>query len=109
MLGWRPVVSQNPLKYADHYEWLSWDTVDMRRRQVGSALHKLFADGVVGGGPLRTVGIYSGNCPGKCRSSAHCMLFIHPEISMAGCRFSDTCVRDCIRHSIRHLGQGYCR
>ena len=64
-LGKRPVVSRNPLKYADHYEWWTWDEVAHRRRLLGSALSKLFADGVIGG-PLRTVGIYSANCPGAC-------------------------------------------
>ena len=63
-LGRRPIVSRKPLKFADHFEWLSWDEVDARRRQVGSALQKLFADGTIGG-PLKTVGIYSGNCPGR--------------------------------------------
>ena len=61
-LGKRPVVSRNPLKFADHYEWWSWETVDARRRQLGSGLHKLFADGVLGG-PMRAVGIYSANSP----------------------------------------------
>jgi long-chain acyl-CoA synthetase len=64
LLGRRPLVSSNPPTYADHYEWLSWDTVDLRRQYVGSGLCKLFADGVIGGGSLPTFGIYSGNCPG---------------------------------------------
>lgn len=63
-LGKRPVVSRNPLKYADYYEWWSWETVDLRRRHLGSALHKLFADGTLVAAPLKSVGIYSGNCPG---------------------------------------------
>ncbi|KAJ3551143.1 hypothetical protein NM688_g4894 [Phlebia brevispora] len=66
MLGKRPVVGKNPLKYADYYEWWTWDAVDVRRRYVGSAVHKLFEDRVIGG-PLRAVGIYSGNSPGTAR------------------------------------------
>ncbi|KAF7789543.1 hypothetical protein EIP86_000489 [Pleurotus ostreatoroseus] len=61
-LGRRPVISKNPLKYADHYEWWSWDTVDVRRRQLGSGVNKLFVDGTIRA-PLRIVGIYSGNSP----------------------------------------------
>ena len=48
MLGQRPVISRNPLKLADHYVWWSWDQVDVRRRHLGSALYRLFADGVGG-------------------------------------------------------------
>ena len=68
MLGQRPVISRNPLKLADHFVWLSWDEVDVRRRHLGSALYKLFADGVVSS-PLKGVGIYSANCPGTSRMS----------------------------------------
>jgi len=63
LLGRRPVLSRNPLKLADHYVWLDWETVDIRRRYVGSGLRKLFDDGVVGGRELPVVGIYSPNCP----------------------------------------------
>ena len=66
MLGQRPVISRNPLKLADHYVWWSWDQVDVRRRHLGSALYRLFADGVVSS-PLKGVGIYSANCPGMSR------------------------------------------
>ena len=64
MLGRRPQISANPPVFADHYEWLSWDEVDLRRQYVGSGLTKLYADGVAGGSSLRLFGIYSGNCPG---------------------------------------------
>lgn len=69
MLGKRPVLSKNPLKLADHYEWIDWETVDIRRRYIGSGLHKLFNAGVFGHGPLKVVGIYSPNCPGLFSSS----------------------------------------
>ncbi|KAH9851919.1 acetyl-CoA synthetase-like protein [Lenzites betulinus] len=62
-LGHRPVLSTQPLKYADYHVWESWSEVDARRRAVGSALHKLFETGVLGGGDLPTVGIWSINCP----------------------------------------------
>ncbi|GLB35097.1 putative AMP-binding enzyme [Lyophyllum shimeji] len=62
-LGARPVVSTNPLKYADHYVWQTYGDVDIRRRHVGSALSSLFAKGEVGGGELNTVGIWSANRP----------------------------------------------
>ncbi|RPD66021.1 acetyl-CoA synthetase-like protein [Lentinus tigrinus ALCF2SS1-7] len=61
-LGTRPVISTNPLKYANYHEWQSWTEVDARRRALGSALHKLFQTGKVGGGDLPTVGIWSKNC-----------------------------------------------
>ncbi|KAI0831191.1 acetyl-CoA synthetase-like protein [Trametes gibbosa] len=62
-LGHRPVLSTNPLKYADYHVWESRTEVDARRRAMGSALHKLFETGALGGGDLPTVGIWSKNCP----------------------------------------------
>ncbi|EIW60496.1 acetyl-CoA synthetase-like protein [Trametes versicolor FP-101664 SS1] len=62
-LGQRPVLSKQPLKYADYHVWQSWPEVDVRRRALGSALHKLFQTGALGGGDLATVGIWSKNCP----------------------------------------------
>ncbi|KAH9854117.1 acetyl-CoA synthetase-like protein [Lenzites betulinus] len=61
--GHRPVLSTQPLKYAEYHVWQTWTEVDARRRAVGSALHKLFETGVLGGGDLPTVGIWSKNCP----------------------------------------------
>ncbi|KAH8117307.1 acetyl-CoA synthetase-like protein [Phellopilus nigrolimitatus] len=62
-LGHRPVVSTDPVKFADHFVWDTYAEVDVRRRNLGSALHKLFSDGVLGGGELQTVGIWSQNRP----------------------------------------------
>ncbi|THH06751.1 hypothetical protein EW145_g3864 [Phellinidium pouzarii] len=62
-LGYRPVLSTNPLKYVGHFVWSTYAQVDVRRRNIGSALHKLFTDGVLGGGELDTVGIWSQNRP----------------------------------------------
>ena len=69
-LGYRPIVSEKPLKFANRYEWLTWDEVDCRRKYIGTALHLLFQAGVIGGGEYETVGIWSQNRPGA-RSSAH--------------------------------------
>ncbi|OCH95501.1 acetyl-CoA synthetase-like protein [Obba rivulosa] len=62
-LGHRPQISRNPPKFADHYVWESWRSVDARRRAIGSGLQKLFRDGVLGGGQMETVGIWSRNIP----------------------------------------------
>ncbi|KAI0063466.1 acetyl-CoA synthetase-like protein [Artomyces pyxidatus] len=64
LLGHRPLVSANPVKYADHYVWQTWAEVDVRRHNLGSAIHALFQDGTLGGGDLPTVGIWSQNRPG---------------------------------------------
>ncbi|KAJ7349209.1 long-chain-fatty-acid-CoA ligase [Mycena albidolilacea] len=62
-LGHRPVVSKQPLKFASHYEWQTYGQVDDRRRKIGSALTHLFTTGVIGGGDLETVGLWSINRP----------------------------------------------
>jgi long-chain acyl-CoA synthetase len=67
-LGHRPVLSKSPLKFADHYVWETYAQVDARRRNLGSALHPLFQSGVLGGGEMETVGIWSPNRPGMCPS-----------------------------------------
>lgn len=64
-LGYRPVLSANPLKFADHYVWDTYAQVNEHRKNIGSALHKLFKEGVLGGGDYETVGIWSQNRPGK--------------------------------------------
>jgi long-chain acyl-CoA synthetase len=79
MLGRRPVLSKNPLKRADYYEWIDWGTVDLRRRYLGSGLRKLFADGVAGGREMDVVGLYSGNCPG-----ARFLPFLSQVFDLAG-------------------------
>lgn len=63
-LGYRPIISTNPLKFADRYEWLTWGEVDNKRRYIGSALQSLFQKREVGGGEYETVGIWSANRPG---------------------------------------------
>jgi hypothetical protein len=68
-LGHRPVVSKQPLKFANHFEWQTYGQVDVRRRKIGSAMVHLFKTGELGGGDLETVGIWSINRPGN--------LFLH--------------------------------
>jgi long-chain acyl-CoA synthetase len=63
-LGHRPVVSTNPLKFADYYVWQTYAEVDVRRRAVGSALSAMFASGQLKGGDYNTVGLWSANRPG---------------------------------------------
>lgn len=63
-LGHRPVLSKQPLKLANHFEWQTYAQVDVRRRNIGSALVHLFRTGVLGGAELETVGIWSINRPG---------------------------------------------
>ena len=67
-LGRRLVISTNPLKFAPSYTWLTYGDVDLKRRYIGSALHSLFQQGVIGGGQLQTVGIWAPNCPGMSQS-----------------------------------------
>lgn len=63
-LGRRPIVSVNPLKFAPTYTWQTYGEVDIKRRHIGSAIHSLFNQGVLGGGEYQTVGIWAPNCPG---------------------------------------------
>ncbi|PIL22879.1 transporter [Ganoderma sinense ZZ0214-1] len=62
-LGHRPILSKKPVTFANYHVWESWPEVDVRRRAVGSALHKLFQTKELGGHELDTVGIWSKNCP----------------------------------------------
>ncbi|KAJ7273208.1 long-chain-fatty-acid-CoA ligase [Mycena rebaudengoi] len=62
-LGHRPLISKQPLKFADYYEWQTYGQIDTRRRHVGSGIEHLFRTGVIGGGELQTVGIWSINRP----------------------------------------------
>ncbi|KAI6019689.1 long-chain-fatty-acid-CoA ligase [Pisolithus orientalis] len=55
LLGHRPVISRSPLKFGPY------STV--RRRRIGSALHRLFATGELKAADMETVGIWSRNRP----------------------------------------------
>jgi len=63
-LGYRPISSANPVKYANNFVWQSYGDVDIRRRHIGSALTLMFREGKLGGGEHETVGIWSINRPG---------------------------------------------
>lgn len=63
-LGHRPIISTQPLKYGP-YVWETYAEVDVRRRNIGSALCHMFGKGELGGGELETVGIWSQNRPGN--------------------------------------------
>lgn len=65
-LGRRTVISTEPLTYGP-YVWETYGEVDLRRRCIGSALFQMFAKGVLGGGDMETVGIWSQNRPGERR------------------------------------------
>ncbi|KAG8217331.1 hypothetical protein J3R82DRAFT_5426 [Butyriboletus roseoflavus] len=62
LLGHRPVISTQPLKFGP-YAWQTYKQVDVRRRKVGSALHQLFKSGILKTEDLETVGIWAQNRP----------------------------------------------
>ena len=65
-IGYRPTVSINPLKFADHFVWSTWSEVAKRRLDVGSGVENLFRSGdAVKANGLETVGLWSGNTPGE--------------------------------------------
>ena len=64
LLGHRPVISIQPLKFGS-YVWQTYRQVDVRRRKIGSALHELFRSGVLKAEDLQTVGIWAQNRPGR--------------------------------------------
>jgi|ERR1700722_6181864 len=76
-LGYRPIISREPLKYADHYVWETYAEVEARRRNLGSALSALFQKGELGGvrGEMNTVGIWSQNRPGMLVLEFHTSLY----------------------------------
>lgn len=74
-LGDRKLLERNPVRWSDTITWQSWKTVDARRHALGSGLHKLFEDGIVGGRELHTVGIWSRNTSSKIVSRGS-----HPNI-----------------------------
>ena len=64
-LGQRPIISTNPLTFANHFVWQTYGEIDERRRNVGSALHYLFEAGFLGkDGEYDTVGLWMQNRPG---------------------------------------------
>lgn len=65
-IGHRPIVSTNPLKFADHFVWSTWGEVAKRRLDAGSGVENLFRSGdAVKANELETVGLWSANTPGE--------------------------------------------
>ncbi|KAH9851564.1 acetyl-CoA synthetase-like protein [Lenzites betulinus] len=96
-LGHRPILSKKPLQFANHHVWQSWVDVDARRRAVGSALHKLFQSGELGGGDLDTVGIWSKNCPNWLLVDLACQAY-----GKIGVPLYDTLGADSVEYVINH-------
>ena len=69
LLGHRQLLSKAPLKFGP-YIWQTYREVDVRRRRIGSALHRMFSTGELKTTDLETVGIWSQNRPGE-RVSSH--------------------------------------
>ena len=65
-IGHRPMISANPLKFADYFVWSTWGEVARRRIDVGSGIENLFRSGhAVRANGLETVGLWSANIPGE--------------------------------------------
>lgn len=62
LLGHRQLLSKTPLKFGP-YIWQTYREVDVRRRRIGSALHRMFSTGELKTTDLETVGIWSQNRP----------------------------------------------
>ncbi|TFY65500.1 hypothetical protein EVG20_g5564 [Dentipellis fragilis] len=104
LLGHRPVVSTNPLKFADHYVWQTWAEVDVRRRLIGSAVHQLFQSGKIGGGELPSVGLWSQNRPDRPRTYLEWQLvdFALHAYGKVGVSLYDTLGKDSVEYIINH-------
>lgn len=94
-LGHRPILSKKPLQYANYHVWQSWTEVDARRRAVGSAMHKMFQSGELGGRELDTVGIWSKNCPSTCYSAPtfKAIANVTSRVRLAACRLGVARIR----------------
>ena len=67
-VGYRPKVSDDPLKFADHYLWQTYGEVDTRRKNLGSAIQGLFNSGdALAADGLETIALWSMNIPGEWR------------------------------------------
>lgn len=65
-VGYRPKVSSEPLKFADHFVWQTYGEVDTRRKNLGSAIQGLFDSGdATATDGLETIALWSMNIPGE--------------------------------------------
>ncbi|KAF9777881.1 hypothetical protein BJ322DRAFT_1094908 [Thelephora terrestris] len=63
-VGYRPKVSDDPLKFADNFVWRSYGEVDTRRKNLGSAIQGLFNSGdALAADGLEPVALWSMNIP----------------------------------------------
>ncbi|KAH8102303.1 acetyl-CoA synthetase-like protein [Cristinia sonorae] len=97
LLGERKLVSKNPPVWGNTIEWMTWATVDARRRALGSGIYKLFQDGTVGGGALKTVGIWSRNTANWQITDLALHLFHLTNVALY-----DTLGRDAVEYIINH-------
>lgn len=96
LLGHRPLVSTNPLKFGP-YVWQTYKQVDGRRRRIGSALHRLFSQGELQGEDLETVGIWSQNRP-----EWQLVEFALHAYNKVGVGLYDTLGKDSVEYIINH-------
>ncbi|TCD68839.1 hypothetical protein EIP91_009553 [Steccherinum ochraceum] len=96
-LGERKLISQDPVRWSDTFEWQTWETVDKRRRALGSGLYKLFQDGAVSPGALRTIGIWSRNTANWQLTEMSCHLFNLVTVALY-----DTLGPDAVEYVINH-------
>ena len=69
-IGYRPKVSDQPLKFADHFIWQTYGEVDVRRKNLGSAIQGLFNSGdALATDGLETLALWSMNIPGEYTAS----------------------------------------
>jgi long-chain acyl-CoA synthetase len=96
LLGHRPVVSTEPLKFGP-YVWQTYRQVDVRRRKIGSALHSLFKRGELKADDLETVGIWSQNRP-----EWQLVDFALHAYRKVGVSLYDTLGKDSVEYIINH-------
>ncbi|KAL4074617.1 hypothetical protein V8B97DRAFT_2022828 [Scleroderma yunnanense] len=98
LLGHRPLLSKTPLKFGP-YVWQTYRQVDVRRRRIGSALHRMFSTGELKAADLDVVGIWSQNRP----EWQLVELALH-AYGKVGVSLYDTLGRDSVgeEHSINH-------
>ena len=67
-VGYRPKISDEPLKFANHFVWQTYGEVDVRRKNLGSAIQGLFDSGdALAADGLETIALWSMNIPGEWR------------------------------------------
>ncbi|KAH7889901.1 hypothetical protein F5I97DRAFT_1800610 [Phlebopus sp. FC_14] len=96
LLGHRPLISTEPLKFGP-YVWQSYRQVDLRRRRIGSAIHTLFRTGELRAKDMETVGIWSQNRP-----EWQLVDFALHAYGKVGVSLYDTLGKDSVEYIINH-------